>query len=494
MNRHPDRRTTRRRFLITAAQTGGPLALAGMACARAGAASRRPPNVLWIMTDDHRPDSLGCAGPDGPKTPHIDGIARRGVHFRHAFSQGPICTPSRSSIITGRYCHAIGVTSNGNRLAADAPFLTRPFQEAGYQLVNVGKKLPSPRIFDVHVRPPGYGGPGATPYELKPEFAAREEELGVLHLKEEFPIIIAGRYPLPADQTEPAITVTGAIRQIEQGLQAPWMLRVSIIAPHTPILAPEPFDAMVDPAQVPFQPPTDDELATKPRYEREMLQKCQGSRHLSEQEIRRSRACYRGLVSHVDDQIGRLLAAINERRLLDDTLVVITSDQGVLLGEHGLFMKRNFYEQSAGGILIVSWPGHLPEGKTIDDPVELIDVMPTMLDAAGVRLPSTVQGRSLLPLIAGREPGRDAVFCEIDFTQPQFERYYLPNSRRVMVRTREWKASYFVDRSGDARDGDLYHLADDPDEVRNLWGDKTYADVVARLEARVRQWDEEPKG
>ena len=493
MNRQPDRRTTRRRFLITAARAGGPLALAGIACARAGAASRRPPNVLWIMTDDHRPDSLGCAGPDGPKTPHIDGIARRGVHFRHAFSQGPICTPSRSSIITGRYCHAIGVTSNGNRLGPDAPYLTRPLQEAGYQLVNVGKKLPSPRIFDVHVAPPGYGGPGATPYELKPEFAAREKELGVLHLKEEFPVIIAGRYPLPADQSEPAITVANAIRQIEGGMKAPWMLRVSIIAPHTPILAPEPFDAMVDPAAVPFQPPTDDELAAKPRYEREMLQKCQGGLHLSEQEIRRSRACYYGLVSHVDDQIGRLLAAMDERRLLDDTLVVITSDQGVLLGEHGLFMKRNFYEQSAGGILIVSWPGHLPEGKTIDDPVELIDVMPTMLDAAGVRLPSTVQGRSLLPLIAGREPGRDAVFCEIDFTEPQFERYYLPNSRRVMVRTREWKMSYFVDRSGDAREGDLYHLAGDPDELRNLWGDKTYADVVARLEARVGQWDEETK-
>jgi len=494
MNRHPDRRTTRRRFLVTTARAAGPLALSGLAGAPAVAASRRPPNVLWIMTDDHRPESLGLSGPAGPKTPHIDRIARRGVHFRHAFSQGPICTPSRSSIITGRYCHAIGVTSNGNRLAPDAPFLTRPLQEAGYQLVNVGKKPPSPRIFDVHVRPPGYGGPGATPYELKPEFAGRDKELGVLHLKEEFPVIIAGRYPLAADQTEPAITVTNAIRQIEGGLEAPWMLRVSIIAPHTPVLAPEPFDTMVDPAEVAFQAPTDDELAAKPRYEREMLQHCQGGLHLSEEQVRRARACYHGLVSHVDDQIGRLLAAMDERRLLDDTLVVITSDQGVCLGEHGLFMKRNFYEQSAGGILIVSWPGRLPEGKAIDDPVELVDVMPTVLDAAGVPTPSTVQGRSLLPMIAGREPGRDAAFCEIDFTKPQFERYYLPNSRRVMVRTREWKMSYFVDRSGDARDGDLYHLADDPDEVRNLWADKTYADVVARLEARVRRWDDQTKG
>jgi arylsulfatase A-like enzyme len=104
-----------------------------------------------------------------------------------------------------------------------------------------------------------------------------------------------------------------------------------------------------------------------------------------------------------------------------------------------------------------------------------------------------VQGRSLLPLIAGDEPGRDAVFSEIEFTLPQFERYYLPNSRRVMVRTRDWKMSYFVDRSGAARDGDLYHLADDPNELRNLWADETYADVVARLERRVARWDRQTK-
>jgi len=489
MSHRTERRTSRRRFLAATA-AGIPVALSARPRAMAGAPSRRPPNILWIVTDDHRPDSLGLTGPAWLKTPHLDGIAGRGVLFRHAFSQNPICTPSRSSMMTGRYCHSIGVMSNGYRLGPDAPYLTRPFQEAGYQLVNVGKKLPSPRIFDINVRPPGYGGPGATPYELKPEFAAREEELGVMHLKEEFPVIIAGRYPLPADRTEPAITVTRAIELLEEGLRRPFMLRVSIIAPHTPILAPEPFDTMYDPNRVPFHPPTEAELAGKPRWERDMLRKNQGSTHLTGEQIRRSRACYWGLVSHVDDQIGRLLAAMEEHRLLDETLVIVTSDQGVCLGEHGLFMKRNFYEQSAGAILMVSWPGRVPQGKVIDDPVELVDVMPTLLDAAGVRLPATAQGRSLLPLMAGREEGRDAVFCEIDFVKPQFERYYMPKSRRVMVRTPEWKMSYFVEREGDARDGDLYHLPEDPEELCNLWGDKGYADVVARLEARVRRWDE----
>ena len=132
MNRHADRRTTRRRFLITAVGAGGPLALCGLPGAVATAGSRRPPNVLWIVTDDHRPDSLGCSTPAGPSTPNIDRIARGGVLFRHAFSQGPICTPSRSSMITGRYCHAIGVMSNRHRLGPNAPYLTRPLQEAGY--------------------------------------------------------------------------------------------------------------------------------------------------------------------------------------------------------------------------------------------------------------------------------------------------------------------------------------------------------------------------
>lgn len=493
MNRQPDRRTTRRRFLIRAAQAGGPLAFSAWPRAVARAGLRRPPNVLWIVTDDHRPDTLGCSGLEWLNTPNFDRIARRGVRFSHAFSQDPICTPSRSSMMTGRYNHAIGVMSNGNRLGPDAPYLTRPLQAAGYQLVNVGKKLPSPKIFDVQIRPPGYGGPGATPYALKPPFEGMDEELGVLHLKEEFPIIIAGRYPLPADQTEPAITVTNAIRQVEKGLTPPFLLRVSTIAPHTPILAPEPFDAMYDPARIPFQPPSEEELAKKPRYEQGMMQTCQGSLHLEPEEIQRSQACYAGLVSHVDDQVGRLLAVMLQRGLLDDTLVVVTSDQGVCLGEHGLFMKRNFYEQSAGAILIVSWPGRVPEGRVIDDPVELIDVMPTILDAAGVRLPSTAQGSSLLPLMTGREKGRDAVFSEIDFSTPQFDRYKMPNSRRVMIRTRQWKMSCFIHRSGDARDGDLYHLTEDPHELVNLWGDKTYADVIARLEARVKEWDDETR-
>ena len=484
-----DLQVTRRRFLE--AVVGGASAATVPSLGSAAPAARRQPNILWIMTDDHRPDTLGCTGSPWLKTPHLDGIARRGVVMRHAFSQNPICTPSRSSLMTGRYCHAINVMSNGYRLRPDAPFLTRPLQEAGYQLINVGKKLPSPKIFDIQVKAPGYGGPGATPYELKAPWTGKDAELGVLHLKDLFPVIIAGRYPLPASQTEPAITVSNAIRLLEQGLRSPFMLRVSIIAPHTPILPPEPFDRMYEPSQIPFEPPSEEELRSKPRWEREMLRNCQGSTHLSKGQIQRSRACYAGLVSHVDDEIGRLLAVLEQRGLLDDMLVIVTSDQGVCLGEHGLFMKRNFYEQSAGAICMAAWPGRLPEGQVVDEPVGLIDVMPTILDAAGIPLPGTAQGRSLLPLMTGQAERTGETFCEIDFLRPQVDRYYLPNSRRVMVRTAEWKMSCFVDRQGADRDGDLYHMTEDPEEKHNLWSDRSYADVVAQLEGRIRRWQED---
>jgi arylsulfatase len=488
-------RTTRRGFLIGAAGAAVVGCFSVCPGASASAGPLRGPNILWIVTDDHRPDSLGCTGPSWLKTPHMDGIARRGVLFRHAFSQCPICTPSRSSMITGRYCHSIGVTAMGagQRLGPNAPYLTRPLQAAGYQLINVGKKLPSPKIFDIEIGAQGYDDPGATPYKLKPPFEGMEKELGVLHLNKQCPVIVAGRHPLPASRTEPAITINNAIALVRKGLKSPFLLRVSIMAPHVPVLPPEPFDTMYDAAEMPFEPPTDEELAGAPRWEREALRKLQGSVHLTKRDVQRARACYFGLVSHMDREIGRLMAEIEQLGLLEDMLVVVTSDQGWCLGEHGVFGKRCFYEQSAGAILIISWPGHVPEGKVIDDPVELVGVMPTMLDAGGIKLPPNVQGASLLPLIRGDEDAPDAVFSEIDFSKSMYPCLRMPNSRRVMVRTRHWKMSYFVERVGDARDGDLYDLTNDPEERRNLWKDKTYADVVARLEARVMQWDEETK-
>ena len=488
-------RTARRGVLIgvAGAAVAGCFSVCPGASASAGAVRR--PNILWIVTDDHRPDSLGCTGPSWLKTPHIDRIARRGTLFRHAFSQGPICTPSRSSMITGRYCHSIGVMGmgGGQGLRPNAPYLTRPLQSAGYHLINVGKKLPSPKIFDIEIGGPGGGDPGATPYKLKPPFEGMEKELGVLRLNKAAPVIIAGRYPLPASRTEAAITVNNAIGLVRKGLNSPFLLRVSITAPHVPTLPPEPFDTMYVPEQVLFEPPTEEELAGAPRWEREALRELQGSVHLSKAEVQRAQACYFGLVSQLDREIGRLGAEMEQRGLLEDTLVVVTSDQGWLMGEHGLFGKRCFYEQSVGAILIVSWPGHLPEGKVIDDPVELIGVMPTMLDAAGIKPPPGVQGHSLLPLIRGDEDAPDAVFSEIDFSKSMYPCLRMPNSRRVMVRTRHWKMSYFIGRVGDARDGDLYDLTNDPEERRNLWKDKTYAHVVAKLEARVMQWDEETK-
>ena len=168
-------------------------------------------------------------------------------------------------MITGRYCHSIGVMGmgGGQGLGPNAPYLTRPLQSAGYQLINVGKKLPSPKIFDIEIGGPGGGDPGATPYKLKPPFDGMEKELGVLRLNKAAPVIIAGRYPLPASRTEAAITVNNAIGLVRKGLNSPFLLRVSITAPHVPTLPPEPFDTMYVPEQVLFEPPTEEELAAR---------------------------------------------------------------------------------------------------------------------------------------------------------------------------------------------------------------------------------------
>ena len=196
------------------------------------------------------------------------------------------------------------------------------------------------------------------------------------------------------------------------------------------------------------------------------------------------------MVSLVDEQVGRLVDCLRAAGVLDDTIIAINSDQGWQLGEHGLWKKRVLYDDNVKSPLVLSCPALLPKGKVIAEPVELIDFVPTLMDLSDLPIPDSISGRSLMPLIRGDvTEWREACFCEIDHSMSMYDELRQGTGRRVMVRTKEWKMVWFMDKRVTDKDGALYNLRSDPDETVNLYGRPQVADVVDYLERLCRQWD-----
>jgi arylsulfatase A-like enzyme len=246
----------------------------------------------------------------------------------------------------------------------------------------------------------------------------------------------------------------------------------------------------IDPGKIDLPVPNEDELAGKPRFEREQLRIYAGGLDLTTEQIGIARSTYYGMVSLVDEQVGRLVDCLRKARVLDNTIVAINSDQGWQLGEHGLWKKRVLYDDNVKAPLVLSCPSLLPSGKVIGEPVEMIDFVPTLLDLSGLDVLGSIRGRSLMPLIRGHVTRwREACFCEIDHSMSMYDELREHSGRRVMVRTKEWKLIWFMDERVADKDGALYNLREDPGETVNLYGRPDHADVVEHLERLCREWD-----
>lgn len=467
--------------------------------------SEQLPNILWIMLDDLRADALHCYGTPWARTHTIDAIARRGILFKNATTQNVVCSPSRHSMMTGQYCHTLRHMAMGAP-PTDPPTYLR-YDETVPQ-IDFPTVLASLGMRPFNVGKAHWGDWWESlPYEEPPraDFARfdppefRVYPLVKLTAPQKYPPrnaygprvwTIGGGNPYPFKDTGPgAITATSLAKLaelIEDG--KPFFLRVSYNAPHIPILVPPRF--MVAPDQVNLPYPTPEELAAKSRFEHMQLAQYSSVLHLDQKELQSARGSYYGLVSFVDFQIGKIVKFLEDRGQLDNTLIIITSDQGLQLGEHGLHKKRNFYEQTVTVPLIFSWPGGLPQGKVIDELVELIDLFPTVMDLVGFDIPEGIAGRSLMPLIRGEVTSwRPLVFSEIDHSQSVYTALRVQSGRRVMVRSKQWKLIYFRDERVSHEDGTLYDLIADPGEKTNLFADPEYVDVVESLQQSVDKWD-----
>jgi arylsulfatase A-like enzyme len=418
------------------------------------------------MSDEHRTDSLGCYGSPWAATPNIDRLAQEGVRFVHAITPAPVCVPARSSILTGRYPSALGVWNNVHPAAHTMPdLLTEPFHQAGYRSATFGKQhyAGAKKAFQTEVSIVLSEEVGYFKYADRHDPA----QYGVVQYPPSpYGWILGGRFPAPIEKTAQARIVHESLGWLDSLPPAtPFFLRLSFNAPHTPVSPPAPYDRKIDPAVIRLPQAAEGRPFGEPDWLIKGVRRSSEGARLTAAQVRDARRYYYGEVAFLDNQIGEVLSAMRSRGLLDNTIVVFVSDHGTHVGDYSLVQKQTFYEPVVNVPYIFWFPSAIAKGASLKTPVETRTLLPTLLELAGLAIPS---GNGVSPSLArslrkGREPEARPVFSEFNllgFGMPAGDRY-------VMVRDGRWKLS--VAFTPDAGDGALYNLDADPYERTNLF-------------------------
>jgi arylsulfatase A-like enzyme len=470
-----------------------------------GDASSRP-NILFIMSDDHAAHAISAYGSKVNQTPNLDRLASAGVRFENCFCVNSICSPSRATILTGKYSHLNGVPTF-NRFDGSQPTVAKYLQATGYYTCMIGKwHLGSdPTGFDHWEILPGQG------VYFDPAFLDRNgrhvikgyatdiiTDLAIDFLKnrpkdkpfflmchhkaphrpwdpdEKHRAQFAGKHiPEPATLRDDYSTRTDAIRECQQKVFYDLTRRDLKLTPPAELKGPERERWLsVKPAEV--ETIVDGKLQT---LTGEALQAWKYQRYLQD---------YLACIQSIDDNIGRLLDWLDQNGLANNTVVIYTSDQGFFLGDHGLYDKRFMYEASLRMPFIVRWPG-VTKAASVQTAIAINpDFAPTFMDIAGLATPADMQGRSLVPLLKGQTPS--------DWRTSFYYRYYHDpgdhNTRaHYGVRTTAHKLIYFWKKD----QWEMYDLLNDPNELRNLYSDPSQKDTVGRLKTELYRLKKEVK-
>jgi len=437
------------------------------------------PNIVLFFVDQLRQDCLGCYGNAVCRTPNLDRLAGQSVVFDSAYTPVPVCSPARASLLTGLYPHNHGVMVNTHiapawcrGLSRDTPTFSRLLKGSGYALDYVGKwhvhqELgPEAFGFDRHAVPKAAFRcvPGTDVYIDFP--GGRQLVHGVLDAPKE--------HSHPWRYTDQGI----AFLRERAGRGEPFFLRIDTPAPHFANVVPEPFASQYDPTAIPPWPNFDESFEGKPashlRKHREW--------HLEDKDWswwRRAVARYYADISLLDACVGRVLEALEQAGIADETVFVFTTDHADSMGSHRHFEKAGtMYEEVFRIPLIVRYPGSAP--RRVDSFVRSLDLMPTFLEAAGVDPPGGIDGRSLLAFLRGERPRNwfESVYCE------HHGEVWGYQSQR-MVRTGEWKYVY------NPHDADeLYDVRQDPYEMQNRIDDPACAAALEEMKARLIGWND----
>ncbi len=455
--------------------------------AAASGADNPRPNVLFLICDDLNCD-LGCYGHPQVESPNIDRLAARGVRFEHAYCQYPLCGPSRASFMSGLYPDQTLIRQNAIGLRERLPdvvSLSQMFKNAGYFATRIGKIY----HYDVpaHIGTGGHDDPYSWDHTIHPRGRDKDDEAQVVTLR-------PGQYGATlswlaadgadAEQTD-GIAATEAIEQLKKFSQSkrPFFLAVGLYRPHTPYVAPQAYFERYPLASIRVPNVPDGYLDTIPVPARRLLTSKKEQVDLPEETAQKAIQAYHASISFADAQLGRILNALEQTGLDENTIVLFTSDHGYHMGQHGHYQKRTLFEDATHVPLILAGPGVVAVCQSSDAPAEMVDFYPTLAELAGLKAPGHVAGVSLAPVLrdVASRPRRSA-FTQLD--------------GGYSIRTPRFRYTEWGDEG--SRGAELYDHGKDPGEMNNLAGSGEYRDqqneLAGLLRARIAQARSKPQG
>ncbi len=432
-----------------------------------------PQNMLFILSDEHNRDVLRCYGDEIVETPNLDALAARGTRFTNAYTNSPICVPARASLATGQYAHTIGCWDNAAPYHGEPQSWHHVMRDAGHDVVSVGKlhfrsahddNGFSEEILPLHV----VGGAG----DLKSLLRRDPPQKGGLDKMAKDAGEGVGEYAT----YDEAITATAIEWIAERGSRTrkPWCLFVSLTMPHFPLIADPKFFSLYRDRTLDEMRAGRDLPPSEHAFIKEMRQRRDYDAYFTDAQRRIALQAYYGMVSHVDDMVGRLVAAVEAAGLTESTRVIYSSDHGDNLGNRGLWGKSVMYDDSAAIPMIAAGAG-IPEHAVNTTPVSLVDMFPTLLQAVGAPMAAaqTLPGQSLFDIVT--TPNRErAVFSE----------YHASGSPTgaFMLRKGRWKLVVYPGYAPQ-----LFDMDADPKEIADLSSDSAYAEIRTALEAELAE-------
>lgn len=461
----------------------------------------KPLNYLWICTDQQRFDTIGALGNPHIKTPNLDRLVREGTSFLRAFSQSPMCTPSRASFLTGRYPRSARSSINGNlTFSKDETLVTKILADAGYTCGLVGKL----HLTSVHKRMEARTDDGYStfkwshhPYNSWPAgMNAYQDwlaEKGIDWLSAygssfgDWPAPKPYRLPDEIHGISPEYHQTTwcaeeALNFMEQSKGKPWCVSVNIFDPHPPFDPPDVYKEKLNIEDMPLPKYTEGELDNKPSEQKDCYENGNAhgivtpTRGMTDREKRQVVRDYYAEVMLIDDQVGRLIDYLDQTGQRNNTVIIFMSDHGELLGDHGMYWKGGFlYHALLHVPLIFSCPGLIQQGLQSDALVELVDIAPTILELSELPASKAMQGKSF----AGILTGKDDPHHHKDCTYAEY--YYSAGRLHQVSATMYFDGRYKVIVHHNDELGELYDLETDPCEFDNLWNVPEHQELRSRM-------------